>query len=544
VTGDTFPMSSAQRRLWFLHELDPTGYAQSTGRCFRVTGALDLDALRTAVDLLVARHEPLRTVFPVTAAGEPVQRVRPAGHVPVREPVQAGEREAVRRAVALMARPFDLAGGPLLRVAVIRLAPGEHLLVVAIHLLAADGWALQVLFEELATLYGDRTADLPPLPVQYVDWAAWQAERLTGRRRAELLDWWRRELSAAPLTLDLEPARPRGAGPPLPRRTHRVLSPAVTRAAAELARTERQTVFAVLAAACALVLGRRGGQERLLIGLAVSNRERPEVQRVLGFFVNTVALSVDLTGDPAFHVLVRRVAAAAGAAYAHQDLPFEDLVAELRPRRDPARSPVVQLAFAHHPAGTAGALTLRGCSVRECRIDAEFAKFELTIRAEETGDGGLVLWGEHDAALVDAATVGDLLTSYEAVLLAAASRPQARLSALLPSTRVRGSEASAALSDTALPDVALREAAVPDAGGPVERAVARIFAEVLGVPEPGRDENFFDLGGHSFPLVTVRARLRTELCHEIPLRDLYAAPTAAAVAARLTRIEGKTADDE
>ncbi|WP_224371708.1 condensation domain-containing protein [Hyalangium versicolor] len=493
-----FPMSFAQQRLCFLHWVDPTGAAHSAVRCYRVTGPLDLRALREALDVLVARHEPLRTVFPLGAH----QHVSPDGRGRLHIVDVADEAEALRHAEAEVARPFDVEHGPLLRLTVARLDPETHFLVFASHLLVADGWSLQIFSEELAIAYraallGESTG-LPELPVQYADWAAWQREQLTPSRREELSRWWREQLSGIPLVLDLVPPRPAlGQG----RRVHRVLPADVTQAVRTFASAERQTVFTVLAAACGVILGHRAGRQQVLLGLAVANRDLPEVERVLGFFVNTVVLQVDLRGDPDFRELLRRVSETTTSAYAHKDLPFEQLVADLAPPRDPTRSPVVQVNFAYHPVGTAGALALHGCTVTEPLLDLPTAKFELTLRVEDHADGPTRVWAEFDESLFDAGFVVALLAAYEEVLRAAA-----------PGTRVTG---------------------LLSARSGTEQRLTRIFADVLGVDSIDPYDDFFRLGGHSLQLVEVAARIRTELGRDLGLRELYQHPTPAGAAARL-----------
>ncbi|WP_257463244.1 condensation domain-containing protein [Archangium lipolyticum] len=492
------PMSFAQQRLCFLHWLDPSGFAQSTARCFRVTGPLDTTALSAAVDVLVARHESLRTVFPLGTH----QHVLPDGRGHLHVLDVADESEAPRQAEALVSQPFDIENGPLLRLTVLRSGPETHFLVFSAHLLVADGCSLQVFFEELAIAYRaavlGEPAGLPELPVRYTDWAEWQREQLTDSRRAELSRWWRQRLSGLPLMLDLvPPRRALGRG----RRMHHVLPTEVTAAVRAFASAERQTVFTVLAAACGVVLGHAASRQQVLLGLAVANRDPPEIERVLGFFVNTVALRIDLSGDPDFRELLVRVAGTLAASYAHKDLPFEQLVAELAPPRDPTRSPIVQVNFAHHPLGTIGALELHGCSVKEHLLDFATAKFELTVRVEETPDGTSIVWAEFDESMFDTGFVDGLLSAYEEVLRAAA--PGVPVSRLLP------------------------------ARSATERALTRIFSDVLGLEAVGPYDDFFRLGGHSLQLIDIAVRVRAELGPHIGLRDLYANPTVAGAAALL-----------
>ncbi|QRN97764.1 hypothetical protein JRI60_01365 [Archangium violaceum] len=495
---NAFPMSFAQQRLCFLHWLEPSGFAQSTARCFRVTGPLDTTAVRAAVDVLVARHESLRTVFPLGTH----QHVLPDGRGHVQVLDVPDEAEAPRHAEAVVSQPFDIEHGPLLRITVLRSGPELHFLVFSAHLLVADGCSLQILFEELALTYRaavtGEPAGLPELPVRYTDWAEWQREQLTDSRRAELSRWWCQRLSGLPLMLDLvPPRRALGRG----RRMHRALPAEVVAGVRALASAERQTVFTVLSAAWGVVLGHFASRPQVLLGLAVANREPLEIERVLGFFVNTVALPIDLSGDPDFRELLVRVAESLAASYEHKDLPFEQLVAELAPPRDPTRSPLVQVNFAHHPVGTIGAMELHGCSVTEQLLDFATAKFELTLRVEETPSGTSVAWAEFDESLFDTGFVDGLLSAYEKVLRAAA--PGVPVSRLLPPRSA------------------------------TERALTRIFADVLGLESVGPHDDFFRLGGHSLQLIDLVVRVRAELDRHIGLRDLYATPTVAGAAALL-----------
>jgi non-ribosomal peptide synthetase component F len=252
------------------------------------------------------------------------------------------------------------------------------------------------------------------------------------------------------------------------------------------------------------VVGRLAGQQRLALGLALANRNQPEVGRLLGFFVNSVPLVIDLTGNPRLGTLLRRVASSTANACADGELPFEQIVAAVSPPREPGRSPVVQVVFAHHPAGSTGVLRLAGCRVQEREPEAGTAKFELTIRVREEEDGGATLSAEYDPALVDGGAASDLLSDCIA-LLTAAAHPEARLGDLLP-------------------------------GRPTsEAAVAQVAAEVFDVPDLRRDEDFFARGGHSLQLLELAARLHQELGHDIALPVLYANRTVAAITAALER---------
>ncbi|MGY0056624.1 condensation domain-containing protein [Streptomyces sp. LZ34] len=425
----SFPLSAAQRAVWARHTRDPSGHRQSTLRTFAVAGTLDLAALRTALEALVRRHEPLRTVY----LDGPVQQIRPDAPVAV-------------RIVSEPPRPsaFDLARGPLLRVDVRPTDPNRHEVTFSSHLLAADGWSLDVFFTELAACYRaalrGESAALPELAVQYVDWAAWQAERLTPERTGELVRWWRGALERYP--------RPRGAGasptggPGRGRRRAVALDTGLVSAVRDLSAAHGHTAFTVLAAACAIALTRRTGQDRVLLGLAVAGRDRPEVAGVLGFFTTLSVLPVDLTQDPPFGVLLGRVAAATAATYQHRDLPLDEMAAALGGPDDLDRTPWVQAIFAHHPPGSVGELRLDGCEAAELPV-LDTAKFELTVRVEDTPDGAGTVWAEYDTARYRDPEMDSLLKAYQAVLHAVVARPRTPVSALRaleppPGGHVRG----------------------------------------------------------------------------------------------------------
>ncbi|HVG44784.1 MAG TPA: amino acid adenylation domain-containing protein, partial [Longimicrobium sp.] len=349
------PLSFAQERLWFVHRLHPRAALYNMPVSLRLSGALDADALHRALDEIVRRHEALRTVFRRGEAG-PVQVVLPPSSIPL--PLfdlagrADGEEEARRIADEDARTPFDLENGPLLRLALLRRADDDHTLLVDMHHVVSDGWSMGRFHAELAALYAAFAAGeespLPELPVQYADFAAWQRSWLRGEVLERQLGYWKGRLAGAP-ALELPEDHPRPAVPglngagcdaPLP-------AEAVARLE-EAAREEGATPFmAMLAVACAL-LHRWTGQDDIVVGTVVAGRTRAETEALIGFFVNTLALRTDLSGDPTFRELLRRVRQVTLEAYAHQELPFEKLVDELKVERSLSRPPLVQVAFTVH----------------------------------------------------------------------------------------------------------------------------------------------------------------------------------------------------
>ncbi len=350
-------LSFAQERLWFLDQLEPESPLYSIFTPLRLTGQLRVEVVARALAEIVRRHEVLRTTFH-EAGGEPRQVIHPEpridiGQVDLRSlPVEAREAEAARLAREEALRPFNLAQGPLIRTRLLRLADEEWAALFSLHHIVSDGWSSGVLVKELAVLYPAFSEGLPsPLPelsMQYADFAAWQRGWLRGEVLETQIAWWRKELEGAPAVLELPLDRPRPAVPGLRGGSVPVRLPQSLGAAlAELGRRQDATLFMTLLACFQALLHRLSGQPGdVVVGSPIAGRTRPEVEGLIGFFVNSLALRGRTQGDPAFLELLARVRATALGAYAHQDLPFERLVEELRVERSLGRNPVFQAMFA------------------------------------------------------------------------------------------------------------------------------------------------------------------------------------------------------
>ncbi len=434
-----FPASFAQARLWFLERLEPGSARYNLGWALSLRGRLAIAALRGALAALTARHEALRTTFAdgedgplqVIAAAEPDRMAL----LPVLDLAGMPDAEARRLADAELRRPFDLERGPLARHTLLRLAPEEHILVLAIHHIVSDAWSLELLLRELAALYGGfaggRPADLPDLPVQYADFAVWQRDWLSGDVLAGRLAWWRERLAGCPAALDLPADRPR---PPVQTSRGRNypwgLPPERTTALRELGRGAGSgTLFMTLLAGFAALLGRVTGQDDIPLGSAVAGRDQVELEGVVGLFANTLVLRCDLAGDPAFRELLARARETTLAAAAHGDLPFEKLVEELRPERDLSRTPLFQVVFDLHPVAAVEDLALPGLVAAMLPLESRTAKFDLTLSLAESARGVTGLM-QYNADLFEAATVARLMGHYEALLAGAAADPERRLSEL------------------------------------------------------------------------------------------------------------------
>ena len=429
------PLSFAQQRLWFLDRLEPGNAVYNLPLAFRLIGRLEAPALAAAVSGVVRRHEALRTRFEVVA-GEPVQVVDPPA--PMAVPVIdlsgiEGREEAERLARIDAARPFDLARGPLLRVTLVRLAEEDHLVLATMHHIVSDGWSMGVFIREVAALYvaasDGRPSPLPELPVQYSDFALWQRRHLSGEALDRQLAYWRERLAGAPAALELPTDRPR----PVVRRQLGAQRPWSTSAELlerleALARSRGVTLFMVLLAAFQTLLRRLGGQADCLVGSPIANRNRAEIEGLIGFFVNALVLRGDLSGSPTFTELLERTREVALGAYAHQDLPFEKLVEELQPERSLSHTPLFQVVLGLQNAPVS-AMELPDLRLEPVNPETGTAKFDLTVLLG-AGPNGIAGSFEYDLDLFDPATVQAIADRYTVLLEGVAENPDRRLSDL------------------------------------------------------------------------------------------------------------------
>jgi amino acid adenylation domain-containing protein len=389
-------LSFAQERLWFLDQLEPGKASYSIPTVLRIRGHLNVEALEKALAEILRRHEALRTTCGVVQ-GQATQVIRPPSESPLsvirlgEMAPDAREADARRRIQDDAQRPFDLEVGPLSRFQLIELQKDEHLFFFTLHHLVADGWSTWVLANELSALYAafsrSERPSLPDLPIQYADFAAWQRNAMTGQVREEQLRYWKHHLSRFPHFLELPSDKPRPAQSSA--RGSRI-SFAVPRRLADslraLSHREGATLFMTLLAAFKAVLLRYSGQERIVIGTPIAGRNRVEIEGLIGLFANTLALGTDLSGAPSFIEAIRRVKETALGGYAHQDLPFEQVVEELKPERSTARTPIFQVMFAFQ-SGRAGAVSFQLGDLEVSRLSAETesTKFDLVLSVDERG---------------------------------------------------------------------------------------------------------------------------------------------------------------
>ncbi|WP_017906847.1 non-ribosomal peptide synthetase [Pseudomonas asplenii] len=418
------PLSFSQRQLWFLDQLEPGNPFYNIPNAVVLKGRLDVSVLERALNELVRRHEVLRTTFG-DHDGEPCQvvhehRPMPLAIIDLSQP-PAAERESLARArVAEEARaPFDLANGPLLRTALLRLADDEHLWLYTLHHIIADGWSMGIVLREVATLYGDylggQPSSLAALPVQYADYACWQQRRLGGAALQEQLDYWRRTLADAPPLLTLPTDRPR---PRVQRYVGATFASRIDsrtlRELQDLARQTQGSLFNVLLAALAVLLWRHSGQQDVCIGTPFANRGQAEIEPLIGHFVNTLVIRNRLQPQWTFAELLREVRAHMLEVHAHQDVPFERVVEAVNPERDTSYSPLFQVMLVLQNTPGA-AVDMPGLSLASYGTSSASAKFDLAFELVEQAEG-LQLVVEYNTDLFDAGTVERLSGHYRQLL--------------------------------------------------------------------------------------------------------------------------------
>jgi amino acid adenylation domain-containing protein len=463
----TLPLSFAQQRLWFLDQLVPNNAFYNTPAAVRLTGSLNLAALEKTFNEIVRRHEALRTTF-VTLEGQPVQAIAPAAPLGSFPPtftlslplidlrkLPEAEREAEARRLTTQEaqRPFDLSKGSLLRVTLLWLDEEEYILLLILHHIVSDGWSMGVLIREIALLYAAISSEkpdarklatasltpLPPLPIQYADFAHWQREWLQGEVLETQLTYWRQQLDGISI-LNLPTDRPRPAVQTYRGATQLLQLPKSLSLALEaLSQQEGVTLFMTLLAAFQTLLYRYTQQEDIAVGSAIANRNRSEIEGLIGFFVNSLVLRTDLSGNPTFRELLSRVKEVALGAYAHQDLPFEKLVEELHPERHLNQNPLFQVVFALQNAPME-ALELPGVILSPLQfVDTGTTRFDLEFhlweRKQNNGVGvdsseGISGFVVYSTDLFDAATITRMLGHFQTLLEGIVANPEQQLADL------------------------------------------------------------------------------------------------------------------
>ena len=527
-----YPLSAAQEQLWFLSQLAPGSPAYNIVDLIPLDGAYDAEALRKTIREMVRRHEILRTAFSY-GGGQPMQEVAPTLNVELQEVDLSGlpeveqEREWLRVVHQEGRKTFDLSRLPLFRGTVIHRSAQDHKLLLVIHHIIADEWAMEVIHKEVAQLYAafslGQPPSLPELPIQYADVACWQQERLQSEELQKQLAYWKKELAGAPAVLDLATDKPRPALQSFLGATELFQLPEnLLPRLRSLCREEHATLFMILEAAFAALLHRYTGQDDILVGTPISGRTQSETENLIGCFLNTIILRAQFSESLTFRGLLQQVRERALGAYAHADLAFNRLVAELAPERDSSRSPLSQAMFVQHAPDAV-------CEIARVSAMHQLAtgtsKFDLTLFISEAAEDlqGLI---EYNTDLFEPSTIRQLGQHYATLLEAIVSNPDqsvAQLPMLADDLRRQPAptRAVAVKSDFVAP----RDA--------TEQLLAQIWANVLKVKRVGLHDNFFDLGGHSLLAVRIMVEIEKHTNIRLPLATLLHAPTIADMAETL-----------
>ncbi|MDT4329580.1 non-ribosomal peptide synthetase [Methylomonas sp. MS20] len=432
------PLSFAQQRLWFLDQLEPDSPLYNIPVALRLSGRLDLAALRQSFSEIVRRHEVLRTIFETGEDGEPVQKILPSLTLEIDSvDLTSTDRPCVWQALCRdeAAKPFDLRRGPLIRAGLLMLDDSgdsqDAILMLTVHHIVSDGWSSAVLVKEFAALYRafarHQASPLAELPIQYADFACWQRHWLSGEELDRQIGYWRERLQGASGVLELPTDRPRPA-----LKTYRgahfgfEIPPALALQARAVSNRYNVSLFMLLLSVFKLLLSRHSGQTDLCVGTPFANRNRQEIEDLIGFFVNTLVLRSDLSANPPFAELLEQIRATVLDAQNHQDLPFEKLVEALQPTRDPSRSPLFQVMFVLQNRDNL-TLSLPDVEVAVLEDDSRTAKFDLTLHIQDWPDGRLGGSFEYNNDLFDAETMARLARHYLILLQAALECPQTRI---------------------------------------------------------------------------------------------------------------------
>jgi amino acid adenylation domain-containing protein/non-ribosomal peptide synthase protein (TIGR01720 family) len=543
------PLSSAQRRLWFMDQLAPGSAVLNLAVALRLTGPLKIDALGRAVHEVFSRHESLRTVF-ARSGDRPVQRILPEIAVAV-TPVplpEEGDADVDARLRTLLdaevAQPFSLEHGPLARTKVVRCGPEDHMFALIVHHSVCDGWSLGTVVDELLELYaadlGGRAADLEPLPLQFADYAGWEARPSRAGELTDDLEYWRRTLHGAPVVAELPLDRPRPAEQSFRGALHEFALPSeVWEAVKHLAREEHTTPFVVLLAGFSALLARYSTRGEVTVATPVANRPRVELESMVGFFANSIALRVDASDTPTFLDLVGRTREITQEGLAHSAVPFDRVVEAVDPPRSLGWTPIAQVSFAltDDPALDRVLDELR---VRTVGHHTGTAKYELTMEMWPGADGQLHGTLEYATDLFDGVTARRLATHFGSLLQGLVCAPGTRVEQGVEAPRhALGQQAHDRFEHAG----SAKAPGAPGAGDPpvtpLEQTIANVWAAVLGLPSVGRDADFLALGGHSLLATQAVARLRDALRVDIPLRAFFRATSLADLATRIEALGGK-----
>ncbi|HEY9849783.1 MAG TPA: condensation domain-containing protein, partial [Leptolyngbyaceae cyanobacterium] len=433
------PLSFSQQRLWFLHQLEPNSAAYNGATVVQLKGTLDVTALEKSLNEIIRRHEVLRTYFSVVE-GQPVQEIMPDLNVDLAianlENLSAKEREqTIQQIIKENAQqPFDLSKTPLIRFALLRLKADEHILLLTLHHIISDAWSAGIFIKEIWQFYAafstGKNPSLPELTIQYADFAIWQQQWLQGEILDSQLNYWKQQLNGAKTVLELPTDKPRSLSPTsLGNKYSFTLSPELSQSLQSLSQRESATLFMTLMAAFNTLLYRYTSQDNILVGSPIANRNRHETEELIGFFANTLVWRTNLSNNPSFRELIQQVREFSLSAYAHQDLPFEKLVAELQPERHLTHSPLFQVWFVlqNTPMPT---LELEGIKLSLLEVGSGMVRHDLKLEVANV-EAGLECFFEYKTDLFAAASIELMAKLFETLLISVVKQPDRKLNELL-----------------------------------------------------------------------------------------------------------------
>jgi amino acid adenylation domain-containing protein len=435
---ENLPLSFAQARLWLLEQLNPDSDIYNMPAAVRLVGELNVEALEESINEIIRRHEVLRTIFTLVN-GEPLQVIVPDVQlkipvVDLRELPKAEQEAKIEHlSIKEFQLPFDFTQAPLLRCKLLQLEKQEYVLLFTIHHIVFDGWSQAILIKEIAALYSavvsGKPASLPALPIQYADFAVWQRQHLQGERRETLLTYWKQQLANLPV-LQLPTTSPRAEVKTNRGASHSFVIPdTVSQQLKQLSQQENVTLFMTLLASFKILLQRYSNQDDIVVGTDVANRNQAEIEPLIGFFINLLVLRTDLSGNPTFLELLQRVCTQTLAAYAHQDLPFDELVRELQPERHLSNTvPLFQVLFVLQNTPNS-ALELPGLTLNLLEVESKTARFDLALFLTETEQGIEGKW-QYNADLFTSDTITKLTHHWQTLINSIVAQPQSRINTL------------------------------------------------------------------------------------------------------------------
>jgi amino acid adenylation domain-containing protein/thioester reductase-like protein len=535
------PLSFVQEQLWFLDQFVPDHPFYNVPEAFRLQGSLNTTHLEQAFQTLIQRHEALRTTF-TTVDGNPIQVIHPAFDFKLSvvelEELTLPERESKtwQFILAEAQKPFNLSQTPLLRVKLYKLSPEEHILFLNLHHIICDEWSIGILLEELSQLYTGNS--LPDLPIQYADYANWQRHWLQGEIRASQLAYWQNQLQDLPSALQLPSDRPHPTVPTYQGARQSLNLPlSLSEKLKELSHQAGVTMFVTMLTAFQTLLYLYTKQEDILVGSPIANRHHPQIENVIGFCVNTVVLRSNLSGNPSFRELLNRVREVTLGAYAHQDLPFEQVIQAIQPERNINQNPLFQVLFdfQNEPIHTSEFPNL---SLTRLLVDNHTAKFDLFLELIDTTNG-ITGFFEYSTDLFDASTITRLSGHFQTLLERIVDHPEAQIGSLL--TEIKP---NAKVNDHPLPTpqhsrTKLQVKFVPPKTK-LEKLLASLWTENLGVTKIGIHDSFLELGGYSLKAVQLVAKIKETFKINLPLRHFFEAPNIAQLAKLIAEQQAET----